>query len=520
MRQDQQTPEEAVDAPGAGGGPTRWPAWAWVGALAIVAVYLLLGGLFPDADPTGWVPGGLDGRVSEFLVEGPAKAHEARNWALFGEFHRNPADNYQFWRAQAPLWVYPLALVFRVFGVSYPVLRFFTLFFGACGLVLTLVVLRRLVPPWAALGAAGLYATNVFATFLGRSGLIEVMLNACAVGLLASLLPARRHPGWLVLSQVVFTVGFFGKQGMVYLFPLLVVLNVWVFVGWVRDGRFPRARWLPVGSAALIAIVTLLVIVQPDYVRAVTWNTDHLILGRDGSHVAGDGWWKRLDGLRMWRTHLLMLPLLGGLSLTGAIWLGVRAWRARHLTWTDGVVLAWAASAWLAALGPHTFTLRQASIVLLPHVIVGAVVAARLQASSRASLLPLLGAATVFALVVNLAHQVRRYEDMSWDRQTLLRTVQARLGDGPAVIIGRHAMPMLLPTPYDLYYVKLGFNTQPDRLRALAPTHILLSDVDSTHKTLLAAEPDAALGSAIAHGRMNDYTMKLIPVKRPSTDEP
>lgn len=501
-------------------GSNRWPTWSWGVAALIVAVYLVLGGLFPDADPTHWLPAGLESRVDEFLVEGPAKAHEARNWALFGEFHRNPADNYQFWRAQSPVWVYPLALSFRVFGTNYVTLRLFGLLIGTGGLLGIFLLLRRTVPAWAGLGAAALYATNVFSTFFARSGLIEIWLNTASVWMVACLLAARRHPAWLVAAQLIFTLGFFGKQGMIYLFPLLVGVNLLLFARWWRSGEFGRARWLPVLSAVVLAVVAVVIILQPDYIRAITWNSNHILLGREGDNPSGSAWFLRFDGLRLWRTYALLTPVIGALVVPGAIWMAWTYLQERRLPWREGVLLAWAASAWLAALGPHDFTLRQASIVMIPNVIVAALVASRLQSLSRRTLLPWLGAVGLFALALHSSYQVRRYEEMRWHRQKAVREIIAELGDGPAVVVGRHAMPMLLATPYDVYYVKIEFNTSKEALHALAPTHLLLSKRDYTGKHLSNAEPHIRLGAMLVRAKVTDHSMKLIPITWPTTPPP
>src|ERR1035437_3511526 len=85
----------------------------------LVALLTLFVGLrlaFLTADPPLFLPNGLI--ANELFVEPPAKAHEARNLALFGAWQTSPVDNYQFWRVQSPVWVYPLAAWFRAFGVS------------------------------------------------------------------------------------------------------------------------------------------------------------------------------------------------------------------------------------------------------------------------------------------------------------------------------------------------------------------------------------------------------------------
>src|SRR5262245_34251370 len=96
----------------------------------------------------------LGREARELYAEPPAKSHEARNWAMFGAFQLSPVDDYQFWRAQSPAWVYPLALFFRVFGTDYPQPRIFSMLYAALGFVLMLAIARRFARPevWGVIG--------------------------------------------------------------------------------------------------------------------------------------------------------------------------------------------------------------------------------------------------------------------------------------------------------------------------------------------------------------------------------
>jgi 4-amino-4-deoxy-L-arabinose transferase-like glycosyltransferase len=497
-----------------------WPVWAWVAvALAGVAL-LLLAGLFPEADTPSHLPAGL-GRVwiQEFVVEAPAKAHEARNWALFGEWHRNPADNYQFWRVQAPVWVYPLAWLFRVFGVSYTTLRMFSLAFGMAGFIGFALLLRRTLPAWAGVAAAWLYASNLFAVLMARVGMIEVLLNTAAVWMVLALIPARRHPGWLVLSQVLFLVAFFGKQGIVYLFPLLVGANVLAFLGWRRDRRFERLRWLPVATAVGIALFTIYFVLQPEYLRTLAWNFDHMLSGSYRGTVDGVAWWDRFDLRRLWRSMMVMTPVVGVFGLPGLLWLAWSARRERTLPWTRGLVLAWYASGWFAVFAGRTWTIRHTSILLIPGFIVMMWVLVTVLRASRVNIRPLVGAVLIIALGVNISHQVRRYEELSWARKEVADGVVAAIGDRPATIIGRFAMPYLLSTPYDIFYVKEAFNVTEEAIDALAPTHLLLTRYEGTDKLLKEFSPSYYNAVECGHFFGNRMAVTLFALTEPGAAE-
>lgn len=493
-----------------------WPTWTWVAVGLAGLALLVLAGLFPEADPVSRLPGGLNRTLAlEFLVEAPAKAHEARNWALFGEWHRNPADNYQFWRVQAPVWVYPLAWAFKLFGVSYTTLRWFTLAFGMAGFVGFVLMMRRTLTPWAATAAAWLYATNLFAVLMARMGMIEVLLNAAAVWLVLALLPARRHPAWLVVSQLLFFVAFFGKQGIVYLFPLLVGGNVLAFLHYRRAGTFPRMRWLPVATAVVVAAVTMFFVLQPEYLRTVSWNVDHMVVGARWAKVH---WWHRFDARRLWNSMMVLTPVVGALGLPGLLWLGWTAWKERRISWLEGLLCAWYASAWIAAVVARTWTVRHNSILLMPGLIVMMLVASRIVSTSRARLAPLFVFMIVAALANNVANQTRRYGELSYAVWLTAERVKEQIGDRDAVVIGRFAVPYMLGTPYDVYYVKEAFNVEPEQLEALAPTHLLLSDrwFDSTDRRIKRAGIPAYNDAVYCAGyRGNRLSMALFALREP-----
>lgn len=460
--------------------------WVALAALAMVAL-LLLGGLFPEADPIRQLPG-FGRRVSlELVIEAPAKAHEARNWALFGEWHRNPADEYQFWRIQSPVWVYPLSRAFRLFGTSYTTLRWFGLAIALLGLVGFLRFGRQGLPGPVIAVAALLLSTNLYFTQIARSGLVEIALNTAAVGMLLCLFHARRHPGWLVAAQVAFTAGFYAKSGMVFLFPLLVGWNIGTFLGYRRRAEHPVWRWVPVLTAALIAAFTVYYVVQPEYQRVLSWNTAHLLTGYEDSGP----WVSRLDMDRIYRTWVLLFPVVGALTIPGLVALawqvvregGAHRWRL--------LLLLWAVSAGLALIIARSWTLRHSSVVFLPGAMVigwslwwlwRAAGSLRFEGMHVAIV-----AFVLLAIGVNSAGQVRHLVDLRYESRYIAERVMAQVGRQPAVVVGRLAVPLLLGTPYDVFYVKQIFNTDPSVVRALAPTHVLRRDPDIVDRRLRGA---------------------------------
>ena len=158
--------------------------------LGLVLAFVALRLAFFDADPPRYLPNGY--HAIELFGEPPDKSHEARNYALFGAFHTNPVDNYQFWRAQSPVWVYPLAAFYSAFGVGYAQLRTFATLGSALGLVGLLFIARRRLST-VGTGALGLFVVcDYIGLHYGRVGLLEPALNALLVWVAFTLLQVER----------------------------------------------------------------------------------------------------------------------------------------------------------------------------------------------------------------------------------------------------------------------------------------------------------------------------------------
>lgn len=450
------------------------------GVLGGLVAFAILALAWPDADPGTFLPGLDADRAREMLVEPAAKAHEARNHGLFGEFHRNPADEYQFWRAQSPVWVWPLALTFGAFGVSYPVLRGFSVAVAIVGLMGMVGVGRRLLPAPVLGGITLITCTSLYVVEVGRSGLIEGMTATAAVWTVFFLLRTRDHPGWAVAAQGCFTLGLFAKQGIVYVFPLLVVCQILAFARWRRDGTFPRLRWLPVAVALVLAAGSAAWMLQPSYLRAVLWNANHLLVGADEPIP----WTDRLLPVRQWWTWIVMPGGAGLVAVPTAIGLGVAAVR-RRTTWEEAVVLGWFASTALAVLLLRLWTVRYASVLLLPTFLVAGIGLARAWATPMGRRIVIAWIAGSLAL--NAGLQALRARSVEHSVADTREAVERAIGDRPAVVIGALAMPVLLASPYDVYYVKYGFNRRSETIVALGVTHALIGPEERTLRWLRKA---------------------------------
>lgn len=492
----------------------------WIIAVFCAGItYLALSLVFIEADPPHRLPLlGCSRFSNELFIEAPAKAHEARNWALFGEWHRNPADEYQFWRVQAPLWVYPLAAAFRRFGVSYTTLRTFSVLNGFLGFFALLFFARRQLPGFAIAIVLGLYATNIFVTQLGRSGLIESGLGSWIALLMLFLVLAQRHPGWLVAALATFTIAFFQKAGAVLVLPVLLAGGMLAFRDWAKAGVFPRMRWVPVGVGLVLAIGTTVHMMQGDYQRVILSAYDRLVSLQDNSLLRNIQDPKRLDYPRFhWHRVLVaggaMMPGIGALALPLSGWLWTRVIATRGRNRWELILGIWSAITWVMILAVGVFEYRYASLLFIPSYLVLAWGIAQLPFGGphRRSIVWLSSVAVAGTLALQGVEQASSLNSLGNGISNCARMVQEKIGDRPAVIVGRFAMPLLLATPYDLFYIKQGFNTDIKRIRLLGITHGLFAiGIDWVPSFLQKAAHRFTQGRHLGSCEMNGLNLELV----------
>ena len=113
----------------------------------------------------------------------------------------------------------------------------------------------------------------------------------------------------------------------------------------------------------------------------------------------------------------------------------------------------------------------------------------------------------VYGLAVWGYGRVRQQNDIR-NAATLLEEKVGKRDD--VVIIGLWAAPVVFETPYKHYYVKSSFNSTPEALAALAPTHTLLLENDHTAGILEASWPDAlTLALPVATLQVRDRSLAL-----------
>jgi hypothetical protein len=479
------------------------------------ALFIALRLVHLDADPPTSLPNG-ETETSELVVEGPAKAHEARNEALFGNWRGRPANEYQFWRIQSPVWVYPLSWTFRVFGVGYPQLRVFSILTSVLGLLGALLIASRRLSgvPLASVGL--LLSVNYYYIAYSRAGLLEPLLNGFLALTVWFLLLAFTNPLWLIAAQLAFIAAFLTKQTALVLFPVFIIGSVWGVLRSRREER-PSRSW----TVPLATLATLGALVGGYVATGAYWST---LVSNLGHALFDDVWVSRIDASRFsitdvfarafqwerWRDGLLwLMPVSAPLI---AIELGRIVHRLvtrREVDEWDGLISAWFLCV-LAMLQITPLTsLRYYIIAIVPGALLAGGGLQTIFDWTRASPRRWFRALVVAALCAGLVATHARWwidwaQHPSYAIVETNRDIAKRIGDRDAAIIGAWAAPLAFETPFETYYVKHRYNTSRETLLALDVTHLLIrhrgdpfdwfSRHDWTFWTLRHLFPDAAAG--------------------------
>lgn len=435
-----------------------------------------------NADPVRRF-GGLVTR--ELAAEPPAKSHEARNWALFGHFHLNPADNYQFWRPQSPFWVYPLAGFFKAFGVGYPQLRIFSSLYSALGFatLLGLAYLHLSARTCVLFGLLMLF-DGVYVQF-SRSGLIEPALSTWSAVVILAVIRARAQPAFILLALCAFAIAFFTKQSAVHLLPALLIGLVLSQMGSAVEARQQR-KWLLAAAAFGIVLlgVCILYATSPEYSRALAYNVSTHLFGVEAysGRVIGTGssFADRPWDPRRYRQMLASMPLTAPLALCTALGIAIVSGLRRKIELAHVVVALWFLGALAAVLSLAQSGFRYWCLVVPPAALTAAIgvhaaidwLAARVRIRHVA---PALAALVTAGQLAFHATTFNRYiARPRYSLREAARAVEREVGDRPAVIVGIRAPLIVLGTPYVNYYVRSGFNTERAALQELGVTHLLV----------------------------------------------
>lgn len=443
-----------------------------------------------SADPPLEYPTGL--RAQELVVEGPAKAAEARRFGLFGTYATAEVDDYHVWSVQSPAFVGPLAGFFRVFGAGYASLRVFCGLMAALGVAGLYALGRRHPDRWVAPIACTIVCASFFDVVLTRGGLLEPYLNAVLVWTMLFGLLAARRLVWLVGCAAGFVAAVLIKQSALLVVPVLVGLGVHAVLAARRRGERVGA----VLAAVCVGLVGLMVYVgSAEYWRTVEWNFGHVVAGVERHTEVG------VEGLDLgamigrvfdpgrWRDGFFYIVPLGGLALVQVV-RTVIGWRRAAAV--DLLACGWLLAAGLALQLPEVVRPRFSILVLPPASLLAAsVLAAMVErlGRSRLRLVPLALAAVV-VLATDVRWLVRWWGTAGQDLATAGEALGRELSS-EAVVVGDLATPLAFDTAADLFYVKGPFNTTPEALAGLGVTHLLLRRGDLAGKRVEQAFPAA-----------------------------
>lgn len=455
----------------------------WLPLLGWVVVFVAIRAIALEADPPLKLPHGRPSQ--ELWAEGAAKAQEARNWALFGRWQTNPADNYQFWRPQAPVWVYSLAAFLKLFGVTLVAHRAHSILVAALGFVVVMQYARHRLSAtaWGVLGL--LLAGNYYYILYTRVGLIEPMVNLFSALLVYCVYRALTQPLWLVPATWALLLAVFSKMSGLYLLPLLLI---GAGVSFARGRSLGWRFWLIPGlHAAALALLAVLYMRSDAYVQRVVWVIAHMAYNRDGATEVDvtrlDPWQlpARLVDWERWRWRFFPLfPVSATLSLLTLAHTAKTWWQKRALDW-DALTVLWLLAAWAPLQLTNNTYVRFYLVLFMPMALLGArgFDLALSWLKGRPTWRSALTVAVVATFLnIHGGHYRSWYVHRTHQVRDTNRRVVEVVGPRKAVFVGMWALWLTFETPYEFYTVRNYFNIDKAAQRQLGVTHLMLRPKD------------------------------------------
>lgn len=478
----------------------------------LLVTFVALRLLAIEADPPSKLPGGVPTR--ELWAEGAAKAHEARNYALFGRWQTNLVDNYQFWRPQAPVWVYSLAGFFKVLGVSIATARLHSVVVATAGFGICVWYARQSLSRFGLVALGVFLGCNYFYIQYTRVGLLEPMVNMFAAATVLCCYRVLSSPSWLTAATVSFLLCVFSKMTGLVLAPILLLCG---FLGLRRAGLTrSELGWALLPSLALL--VAAAVFMSSDrYLERVIWNVAHAAYAEEGgtsvdaSRIDAYAIFERYISGKRWERIFLFFPVASLLCVPALLWAAWDFWRTRTLSW-DVLTALWLV-AMHAALQLSPLTDVRFSLTVFPPL---ALLGARglelcLSWLRRWPVLATtLGVASLLlSLSVDLPRQLAWFRSRTYAVRDANQRVAELIGPRPdTVVVGLWAPWLTLQTPYKFYVVRDRFNVSKPALARLGITHLLLAPGDRSGKHVQKSFP-RQFRSKRALGSFRVYTQTL-----------
>jgi hypothetical protein len=472
-----------------------------------------------------------------------AKAHEARNKAKWEQWSLSELDEYGFWRAQSPAWVWGEYLWFRAFGVGLLQARWFVV-------VHTIVLLALLM--WLAMVRHGLPSALAVGLLLGlnwaylvfsRLALMEGALLCWLIVATVGLSQLERHPSqagrWSLLAAFGMLIACTIKQTGLLLIPafsvVLLVLGLRAagIVAGLRDEGAPwrerlRARLrlreakLAMLALAVLGLVLAMLVFTPEYQQRLSFNAVHFTAAREQSVLsrAAQTLVRGLFSFRLQLMFLMLAPLvlwLATVDLARVSWLGLREVRARRRGQAepprrgllegradaiDWWMLAWAVFALIANLASPHRAVRFQLVMLPPAAWLAAALIGRawMHAWPSPSWTRAVRAGLVTLALLGSFLTTLRFVD--WVRYgsntaaTIGEELTALIGEREAVVVGEFAAQAVFETDYKHFYVRRNqFNDSPEIIAALGITHLAVAgDEDFVEEVMHDAVPELLVG--------------------------
>jgi 4-amino-4-deoxy-L-arabinose transferase-like glycosyltransferase len=455
-------------------------------AIVLTVVFIAIRLAWVTADPPLTLPNRA--RVYELYTDPPAKSYEARNHALFGQWATSPADNYQFWRIQAPLWVYPISWFYQLFGAGYAQMRTFSTLSAAAGLVLFLLFAQKKLRGLPYFLAGSFLVFNYYYILFARSGLLEALLNTYVILCVFCLYQARRNLAWLLAAEWALVASFLTKQTGLYLLPVCLVAGVLAWNHQRKQGASRALLIAPFVQGAALAGGMAWYVFREAYWRTVTWNYGHMLFNEDSTGEVDASRFPLLPALKRlalpetWGQGFFSLfPIAGALAVIGVLVVLYRAIRKRERDDWELLVTGWlVASFGVLLLTPLTGVHYR--LILFPPVAMMAGVAIQwfmtLPGIDVKRALAY-GVPTLLFTVELGLHGFWYWQwasTRSYDMTAATDLLRSTVGNEGNVFAGMWSGPLIFNTKNKYYYIKAIFNSEGDAIAELHLTHLLELD--------------------------------------------
>jgi 4-amino-4-deoxy-L-arabinose transferase-like glycosyltransferase len=451
--------------------------------VVLLALFMALRLAFLNADPPQALPNRA--RVYELFTDPPAKSYEARNKVLFGEWSTSPSDNYQFWRIQAPVWVYPISWFYSVFGVGYAQMRTFSTLCATAGLALFLVIASKRLRGFTYLLAGAFLTFNYYYILYARSGLLEALLNTNVLLTVLCLHLARKRLAWLLLAEWGLVLSFLTKQTGLFLLPLCLAAGGIAWWQHRKRGATMAQLLAPLVQAAVIAGGMAWYVFRDAYWRTVTWNYGHMLFNEDSTDKVDIKRFPvisaiiRIGYTSTWDTNYFgIFPIAGLFAWMGIARVAYLLVKRRKVDPWDLLMAGWMLSSWGILLltplnGVHYRLILFPPVAMMAARTVGLALEHPGFAHRKRLTFGIFSAVLAAEIGVHGTWYLQWALHRTYDMAAATELLREHVGNEGAVFCGMWSGPLIFNTKNKYYYIKAIFNADPEGISQLGLTHLL-----------------------------------------------